>query len=380
MKKIFALDDDRHRPQSIAMEIEPEGLHELFKPISDCRVRSGRFLTANRYGKTATESYCWDDIIGESEPMKTLKLQVRQVAETDATVYIQGESGTGKELIARSLHRASSRREGPFVAVNCAALPETLLESELFGYVKGAFTGAEKHKQGLFAKAHGGTFLLDEISELPLIMQAKLLRVLEDKKVCPLGSTAKPVTIDARILAASNKNLAEAVQRGNFREDLFYRIHVISIEIPPLRERREDIPLLANHFLNKYSRELDKPVKGFTHDALEKLMCHRWPGNVRELGNEVAAAVVMADQDFIAEDMILSNPRSAKIKPKSFKAARADFERHYLMQLLKYTRGNVTRAAGIAEKHRADLYELLKKHRLNPADFRKKTDQDQVLS
>jgi two-component system response regulator GlrR len=203
-------------------------------------------------------------------------------------------------------------------------------------------------------------------------MQAKLLRVLEDKKISPLGSAAKAVTIDARILAASNKNLVEEVKKGKFREDLFYRIHVISIRIAPLRERQEDIPLLANHFLIKFSKEMNKRIKRFSDDAMQKLMRHGWPGNVRELENEVEGAVIMADQDIVAQDMILSSQPPGEIKLKSLKVAKKDFEKNYLLQLLQLTQGNVSRAARLSGKYRADFYVLLKKYNLKPADFRKK--------
>jgi two-component system response regulator GlrR len=232
------------------------------------------------------EKYGFDNLIGKSRKMKRVLMQVAQAAKTDSVVFITGESGTGKELIARNLQLASNRAEGPFIAINCAAIPENLLESELFGYRKGAFTDAHQNKKGLFAQAHGGTFFLDEISEMSLNMQAKLLRVVEEKTVQPIGART-PVKVDARILAASNKNLEEEVQKGNFREDLFYRIHVIVINLPPLSERKEDIPLLARHFLEKYSKQAGKKISGFSPSASRKLLRHHWPGNVRELENSV---------------------------------------------------------------------------------------------
>jgi two-component system response regulator GlrR len=350
---------------------KPFEFPELLMKIRDCLDSSALSRYAGRQRQAEEDTHGFDNIIGRSEAIQKVMEHVAQAAATDSMVYINGESGTGKELIARRLHGSSSRRKGPFVAINCAAIPENLLENELFGHVKGAFTGAENRKIGLFAKAHGGTFFLDEISEMPLSMQAKLLRVFEDKKISPLGSTAKAVTIDARILAASNKNLAEEVKKGNFREDLFYRIHVISIRIAPLRERIEDIPLLANHFLIKFSKEMNKRIKRFSDSAMQKLMRHGWPGNVRELENAVEAAVIMADQDIITPDMILSTqPEEPKLK--SLKVAKKDFEKNYLLQLLQLTQGNVSRAARLAGKYRADFYELLKKYNLKPADFRKK--------
>jgi two-component system response regulator GlrR len=351
---------------------KPFEFRELLMQIRDCLDSSDLSRDAGRRRQAEEEINGFENIIGRSEAIQKVMEQVALAAATDSMVYINGESGTGKELIARRLHMSSTRNKGPFVAINCAAIPENLLENELFGHVKGAFTGAAKHKIGLFAEAHGGTFFLDEISEMPLSMQAKLLRVLEDKKISPLGSTANPVTIDARILAASNKNLAEEVKKGKFREDLFYRIHVISIRIAPLRERQEDIPLLANHFLIKFSKEMNKRIKRFSDDAMQKLMRHGWPGNVRELENAVEGAVIMADQDIIAQDMILSSQPPGEIKLKSIKVAKKDFEKNYLLQLLQLTQGNVSRAARLAGKYRADFYELLKKYNLKPADFRKK--------
>ena len=317
------------------------------------------------------EKYGFANIIGKSAKMKQVLRQVAQAAKTDSAVYINGESGTGKELIARNLQLASARRDGPFVAINCAAIPDNLLESELFGYQKGSFTGAHQNKKGLFAEAHGGTFFLDEVSEMPLNMQAKLLRVLEEKAVHPIGART-PIKVDARILAASNKNLEEAVKAGKFRQDLFYRIHVIVIYLPPLRERKEDIPLLAGHFLEKYAKQAGKNITGFSSAVSQKLLRHHWPGNVRELENTIESAVVMADKNVITDDLILQTQQFADEGLKLLKDAKKDFEKNYLIQLITLTKGNVTEAAKLAGKYRADLYELLKKYDLNPADFRKK--------
>jgi two-component system response regulator GlrR len=317
------------------------------------------------------EKYGFANIIGKSGKMKMLLKQIAQAANTDSAVYINGESGTGKELIARNLHLASARGDGPFVAINCAAIPENLLESELFGYQKGSFTGAHQNKKGLFAEAHGGTFFLDEISEMSMNMQAKMLRILEEKAVHPIGART-PIKVDARILAASNKKLEEEVQKGNFRQDLFYRIHVISIGIAPLRERKEDIPLLAMHFLEKYSKQVGKKITGISSSASQKLLRHHWPGNIRELENTIESAVAMADRNVITEDLILPTRQFADEDLKSLKDAKKDFEKNYLVQLITLTKGNVTEAAKLAGKYRADLYGLLKKYDLNPTDFRKK--------
>jgi two-component system response regulator GlrR len=351
---------------------KPFEFQELLLQVLNCLEKTELSREVNRLKDIVGERFSFNNIIGKSEKMQKVMLQVAQAADSDAIVHISGESGTGKELIAKSLHLESGRKKGPFVAVNCAAIPETLLESELFGHVKGAFTGAEKPKEGLFARAQGGTFFLDEISEMPLNMQAKLLRVLEDRKIFPLGGSGKSITIDARILVASNKDLAEEVKKGSFREDLFYRIHVITIALPPLRERKEDITQLAKHFLTKYSEVMEKAIKGFAPAALQKLISYDWPGNVRELENAIESAVALSDGDVIAEDMILPGRAGAPKDFQPLKDAREDFEKKYLMQLIEFTGGNVSRAAKLAGKYRADLYELLKKYNLNPDDYRKK--------
>jgi len=326
-------------------------------------VRRLRHLVQNRYG--------FDNIIGNSAAIQGVLERVSQAAHAESSVYIEGRSGTGKELIAKTLHLASPRREGPFIAINCAAIPETLLESELFGYQKGAFTGAQRTKKGLLAEANGGTFFLDEISEMSPAMQVKLLRALEERSFFPLGG-AETVRVDIRIIAASNKSLEGEIKKGTFREDLFYRIHVIPIKLPSLKERKEDIPLLANHFLDKFTREMQQSIDGFTTAAMEKMMAYDWPGNVRELENAVECAVAMSDAPLIDVDILLPDPRNAgtdeNLKP--FKDAKENFERRYLVQLMQLTQGNISQASKLAGKYRADLYALLKKYALDPADFR----------
>jgi two-component system response regulator GlrR len=297
--------------------------------------------------------------------------QVTLAAATDSNVYIEGKSGTGKELIAKTLHVASNRKDGPFIALNCAAIPDTLMESELFGYEKGAFTGANKDKRGLFAGASGGTFFLDEISEMSLSMQAKILRSLEEKEFYPVGSR-RTVKVDARIIAASNKNLENEVEKGRFREDLFYRIHVIPIKLPPLQERKEDIPILSRHFLQKFSKEMGKDINGFSLNAMQKLISYPWPGNIRELENTIECAVAMTKRDIITQDFILQSQESNPEGLISFKDAKENFEKNYLIQLFELTRGNVSKAAKLAGKYRADVYELVKKYNLKLTDFRNK--------
>jgi two-component system response regulator GlrR len=350
---------------------KPFDHEELLLQTKNCLEHSRLTREIKNLKKIVKERYGFENIITKSEPMELVLDQVSQAAGSDSNVYIEGESGTGKELIARTLHLASSRKAGPFVAINCAAIPETLLESELFGYQKGAFTGAVQHKHGLFSQADRGTFFLDEISEMPPSMQAKFLRVLQEKEFYPVGAQ-KTIRVDARFIASSNKNLNEEVKQGKFREDLFYRIHVIVIQLPPLRRRKQDIPLLANYFLNKYAGETRKEISGFSPAAMQKLMLHEWPGNVRELENTVECAVALATQDIISETSILPSQDAADNGLKSLKDAKEGFEKNYLIQLIELTRGNVSRAAKLAGKYRADLYDLLKKYDIKPADYRQK--------
>jgi len=317
------------------------------------------------------ERYDFTNIVARSEKMKRVLEMVSQIAKTESTVYIWGESGTGKELIAKAIHLAGERKNKPFVAINCAALPESLLESELFGHEKGAFTGAVRSTKGLFTQAHEGTLFLDEIGDMPLSIQAKLLRALQEQQFYPVGSE-KPIEVDVRVIVATQKDLEGHVKQGLFREDLFYRIHVIPVYLPPLRERKEDIPLLAEHFLKKFSQQMKKEVKSLTSQAIQKLMLYEWPGNVRELENAIEYAVAMTQQDIITEDFILQTGGITSQDPlKPLKEAKDAYEKNYLIHLLEICEGNVTKAARLAGKYRADFYDLLKKHRLRKEDFKK---------
>jgi two-component system response regulator GlrR len=331
------------------------------------------------------EKYNFDNIIARSAKMRSVLDIVARIAKLDSTVYLYGESGTGKELIAKAIHFASDRRDQPFVALNCAALPETLLESELFGHEKGAFTGALRSTKGLFTQAHGGTLFLDEIGDMPLATQSKLLRALQERQFYPVGGDS-PVEVDVRVIVATNKDLQELVQRGLFRDDLFYRIHVIPIQLPPLRERKEDIVPLVDQFLTKFSQQMKKDVKGITPEVLKMMMLHDWPGNVRELENAIEYAVAMTQKDVITEDCVLQAKSAGSEAPKGLshqrylngdealkplKDARDAFEKDYLVQVLSMTEGNVTQAAKLAGKYRADLYDLLKKHDLSVESFKK---------
>jgi two-component system, NtrC family, response regulator GlrR len=318
-----------------------------------------------------SERFDFSNIIAKSEKMQKILEAVAQIARIDSTVYIHGESGTGKELIAKAIHLASERKANPFVAINCAAIPEPLLESKLFGHEKGAFTGAIRSTKGLFAQAHEGTIFLDEIGDMSLPIQAKLLRVLQERQFYPVGGE-KLVEVDVRVVVATNKDLEAQVKQGLFREDLFYRIHVIPVYLPSLRERKEDIPSLADHFLKKFRQQMKKEVKGLSPSALQRLMLHDWPGNVRELENTIEYAVAMTQQEVLTEEHVLQTKGALSNEPlKPLKEARDDYEKNYIIQLLEICKGNVSKAAKMAGKYRADFYDLLKKHNLKIENFKK---------
>ena len=308
-------------------------------------------------------------IISGSQQMQSLLAQAKLVAESDASVLIQGESGTGKELLAQSIHHASPRCERPFVAINCAAIPEALLESELFGHKKGAFTGATRDHQGLFQTADGGTLFLDEIGDMPMSIQAKLLRALQERMIRPVGaSTQAPINV--RVICATHKNLILEMQEHRFREDLYYRINVVSLEIPPLAKRREDIPLLANHFLAVLNKKYHKNINGFAPDAFELLISAPWPGNVRQLQNIMEQVVVLSTTPIITSGLVERALQDNISSIITFDAARKNFEQQYLINLLKATQGNVTQAARIADRNRTEFYKILDRHHINPALFK----------
>ncbi len=340
-------------------------LFQIEKALENRRLNS----EIRRLKNLLLERYDFANIIAKSEKMQSVLEAVSRIAKTDSTVYIHGESGTGKEVIAKATHLASERKDKNFVAINCAAIPETLLESELFGHEKGAFTGAVRSTKGLFTQAHEGTLFLDEIGEMPLSIQAKLLRALEERQFYPIGGE-KPVRIDVRVIVATKKDLEEEVKKGNFREDLFYRIHVIPIFLPPLKERKEDIPHLVEHFLNKVSSQMKRDVKGVSPEAMQKLMMYDWPGNVRELENTIEYAVAMTQQDLITEEYILQTKAPLQGALKPLKESKEIFERDYLISVLQVCEGNVSRAAKASGKYRADFYDLLKKHNIKPQDYK----------
>ncbi|MFQ6042125.1 MAG: sigma-54 interaction domain-containing protein [Candidatus Poribacteria bacterium] len=317
-------------------------------------------------GELAGGALRFDDIVGQSVRLKKLKETARRVAQTDSNLLLLGESGTGKGIFARAIHNASRRSRGPFITVNCGAIPEELLESELFGHVKGSFTTAIKDKLGQFELANGGTIFLDEIGDTPLKLQVKLLHAIEDKRFVQVGGI-KTIEVNVRVIAATNQNLEEKMAKGEFREDLYYRLSVINISIPPLRERREDIPLLAERFLEKYSREMNRRIKGFSSGAMNILINYDWPGNIRELENTIESTIVFANSEIIqANDLISLHPKiQTKIERDENYSDRMDeaikqFKKRHITKILNRTNGNRTTAAKKLEIQRTYLSRLIK--------------------
>ena len=312
------------------------------------------------------KQYSFSEIVGNSEALQNVFRIVEKVADTNISVLIQGESGTGKELIARSLHHHSSRIDGPFLAINCGALPESLLESELFGHTKGSFTGAIDDKKGLFRSADGGSLFLDEIGEMPQSLQVKLLRALQESEVTPVGSS-KTVKFDARILAATNKNLEKEVEAGRFREDLFYRLNVVEINLPPLRDRREDIPLLIKHFIAKSAVAQKEPEKTASKEALTALLNHNWTGNVRELQNAIERAFILSGDEIDVESLPPKIKRYSEGKPNMYdpeglRPTLDEIERRYIVDTLNSADNDKTDAAKILGIDLSTLYRKLKKY------------------
>ncbi len=350
---------------------KPFNPQELFSNIEKALENSQLTREISQLKGLLEEEYGSPNIIAKSEKMHQILTVVSRVAPSDSTIYIGGESGTGKEVIAKAIHVASTRKDKPFIALNCAALPESLLESRLFGHEKGAFTGAVQSTKGLFMQAHKGTLFLDEIGDMSLPIQAKVLRVLQERAFYPIGSD-KLIEVDTRVIVATNKHLEDEVKKGLFREDLFYRIHVIPIYLPPLRERKEDLPPLVDYFLERLNKQMKRQIKGLTPEAMKKIMLHDWPGNVRELENTLEYAAAMARGDLITEEFVFPPRRGSSEEPlKPLKEARDAFERGYLIKLLEACRGNVSEAADLAGRYRTDFYALMKKHNLNAADFRR---------
>lgn len=318
----------------------------------------------------AHDNQAWRaDIVSRSARMTDVLSEAFMVAQSDASVLLLGDSGSGKELLAQAIHRASPRASKPFVAVNCGAIPEALLESELFGHVKGAFTDAVSNHKGLFQAADGGTLLLDEIGDMPPALQVKLLRVLQERAVRPVGSS-QSIQINVRIISATHRNLEAAMAAGQFREDLYYRLNVVTLLLPTLAERREDIALLANHFLDKLAHKYDKRLSGFAPEALKALTTAAWPGNVRQLYNVVEQVCALSTTPLVPLSLVQRALRIPSAQVLSFAEARQRFEREYLVGLLKMTDGNVADAARLAQRNRTEFYRLLQKHALTPGQFK----------
>lgn len=339
----------------------------LTKPID----REQLLLTINSaLASSSRSSGEWRNrIISRSAVMETLLQEAQQIAGSDVSVLVTGPSGSGKELLAHAIHKASPRNKKPFIAINCGALPEQLLESELFGHTKGAFTGAVSNHHGLFQAAEGGTLFLDEIGDMPLPLQVKLLRVLQERQIRPVGSTTS-IPVDVRVISATHRDLEQAMSDNQFREDLFYRLNVVNLHLPPLAERPEDIPPLARFFVEQAAQRHNPKVKSITNSALQSLAQASWPGNVRQLENVIEKVTALSTTPVISDSAVnraLANP--TQVIP-NFNDARTAFELRYLKKVLQITEGNVTQAAKIAGRNRTDFYKLLKKHNLTAASFK----------
>lgn len=337
------------------------GQIERAMALSPGSITGAQPSAANDHGQSSQ----WkQNIITQSAIMQDLLVKVELVAQKNASVLLHGESGVGKELFARAIHQGSSRHNQPFVTINCAAIPEHLLESELFGHAKGAFTGAVRDHTGLFQLAEGGSLFLDEIGDMPLLLQVKLLRALQERTIRPVGSN-EDISIDVRVISATHKDLRAEIATGNFREDLFYRLFVVSLTIPPLAQRQEDIPLLANHFLRLFSEKHQKNINALSPGAINFLLTSPWPGNIRQLMNVIEQSVVMSTIPIISEELVRNAIHKDEVPISSFEQARKQFEREYLVRLLKITSGNVTQAAKLAKRNRTEFYKLLNRHQLD---------------
>ncbi len=343
-------------------------------------LQQSQLLEENRELRAELEAkFCFDNIIGSSGGLKSVLERVEKVAIRDTSVLITGESGTGKELIAQAIHYNSPRREKKFIAINCGALPETLLESELFGYKKGAFTGAKESRHGLLEAANGGTLFLDEVGNLPMNVQKTLLRFLQEKEFNRLGDTT-PTRVDVRILSATNSDLKEAIKNGTFREDLYYRLNVVNIHLPPLRERRDDIPLLAAHFIHHQNQKFGTFIKGFASDAMHALSDFDWPGNIRQLRNVIEACMAMENNDFISWETLAQFVESgydesqaetaiAELGELSFNTALERFEADLLKSLLKKHKGIIENASKEAGINMVTMYRKIKKYGIKKEDY-----------
>jgi two-component system response regulator GlrR len=365
-----------------AVEATARGVFSYLTKPYDAKVLLDKIAQALALGAPHPEASDADegwrrDIISRSGHMADLLAEARMVATSDASVLLRGDSGTGKEMLAQAIHRASPRAQRPFVAVNCGAIPEALLESELFGHVKGAFTDAVANHKGLFQAADGGTLLLDEIGDMPPALQVKLLRVLQERTVRPVGSSQSH-PVDVRIISATHRDLDAAMAQGQFRQDLYYRLNVVTLTLPTLGDRREDIPLLANHFLQRLAAKYGRRLSGFAPEALRALIAAPWPGNVRQLYNVVEQVCALATTPLVPLALVQRALRTPSIPVLTYADAKQRFERDYLVGLLKLTDGNVADAARLADRNRTEFYRLLQKHELTPGHFQ--SDTPAVLS
>lgn len=354
---------------------------ELIYRVKNALQQSDLLEENRELRKELEGKFCFDNIIGASDGLKSILGKVEKVAVRDTAVLITGESGSGKELIAQAIHYNSPRHEHKFIAINCGALPETLLESELFGYRKGAFTGAKENRQGLLEAADGGTLFLDEVGNLPMNVQKTLLRFLQEKEFNRLGDTT-PTRVDVRVLSATNSDLKQAVKEGSFREDLYYRLNVVNIHLPPLRERTDDIPLLAAHFIHLQNQKFGTQVKGFEKEAMQALCAFAWPGNIRQLRNVIEACMAMEGHDYISRETLIqfidvigeNHPHTSPQEVSTpgeipFNAALDRFEADLLKGLLKKHKGNVENAAREADMNMATIYRKIKKYNLRREDY-----------
>lgn len=355
-----------------AVEATQKGVFSfLTKPVDKDELHTTLNQAVSNHSEVAKDKRPWMQAFNTcSAKMYQLLEQAHLLAASDVNVLISGESGTGKEVLARTLFQQSARANKPFVAINCSAIPSEILESELFGHVKGAFTGASREHQGLFASADGGVVFLDEIGDMPLPLQAKLLRVLQEKVVRPVGGT-QDRAIDVRILSATHQNLTDAIQQSTFREDLYYRLNVVNIVLPSLRERKEDIPLLAKHFLESIATRTQAPQKVIAPKAMSALLAYSWPGNIRQLENVIEQVVALSPGTIIPETLIDNAlPYDRCDKPKTLTDAKKEFERCYVEDLLRTTQGSITKAAELAGRNRSDFYKIAQRHDVNVEQFK----------
>ncbi|WP_062569536.1 sigma 54-interacting transcriptional regulator [Pseudoalteromonas arabiensis] len=350
-----------------AVEATKQGIFAFItKPVDKDELFDSLAKAIEIHGVHGEEAPTQTNIVTRSGAMLHLLEQVKLLGPTQVNVLISGASGTGKELLAQAIHQHSHVSDGPFVAINCGAVPSELLESELFGHKKGAFTGAVKDHQGLFQQAQGGTLFLDEIGDMPLNLQVKLLRVLQEKTIRPVGFQEE-IPIDVRVVSATHKNLPEAINNQQFREDLYYRLNVVNLKLPPLCERREDISLLAQHFAGQIAKRMNQDEKRFASDAMHALVRYDWPGNIRQLQNVIEQVVALTPGGVISAQLVESalNSNVSIAEPLSLNDAKKEFERDYLINTLKMAAGNVAEAAKLAKRNRSDFYKLIKKHNIN---------------